>query len=443
MRKLYVFICLFFLLSLQNAEAQCNPAFNVSINGSGAVFTAVANEPRFAHVWIFGDGNNGYGQTSSHSYASPGNYLVKHFVYDSLSTCVDSSSQQIILNFTPVCHASFYSNYDSVNYNYGIYCTSNSTPSNQIRTYTWRVNNVIAGGNSSQLIYQPTPGTNTVCLTIETFAGCTDSYCATYQVPPPCQLNAGFTYSADPVNRRKISFIPTSSVNTISYLWNFGDGYTSSVRQPVHTYSTAGTYLVTLYARDTLSHCLDTIGQQVTIQQGPEDSCTASFTYTLNNYGQAQFTAQSNQQVVSQIWSFISFTGNDSGVVTTANPVYQFTDTGNHLVCLTLTTNTGCIRSYCETIHVGSLQGRMIDRLPAYPNPVSGGQVRINLSLTKQEEIRVIVTDLHGNQVWRSGQAGSIGTNQISIPTERLGRGQYFVEIYAGNRVNRSIFQKL
>jgi len=444
MRKSYVFISLFFLLSVQNAEAQCNPAFNVSVTGSGAFFTAVVSEPRFSHFWIFGDGDNGYDHTTSHSYASPGTYQVKHFVYDSLSNCSDSSTQSITLNFTPVCHAFFYSNYDSVNYSYGIHCTSNSTPSSsQIRTYTWRVNNVITGGNSSQLVYQPLPGNNTICLTIETMAGCTDTYCSTYLVPPSCQLNSSFTYTADPTNRRQISFTPSVNGNTVRYFWNFGDGYSSSVLQPVHTYITTGTYLVTLYARDTISNCLDTIHQQVTIQPGPEDSCTASFTYTLNSYGLAQFTAQSNQPITSQFWSVMSYSGADSTVISNPDPGYQFTDTGHYQVCLTITTNTGCTRSYCENVYVGNLQGRNAGRIPAYPNPVASGPVRFNLHIARQEEIRITVMNLNGNLVWQSRQAGFIGTNRISIPTERLVKGQYFVEICAGDRVNRSIFQKL
>jgi PKD repeat protein len=444
MRKLYVFISLFFLLSWQNAEAQCNPAFSVSVTGSGAVFTATINEPRFSHFWVFGDGNNGYGPATSHTYDSPGTYQVRHFVYDSLSTCSDSSTQNITLNFTPVCHASFYSNYDSVNYSYGIYCTSNSSPSSsQIRTYTWRVNNVITGGNSSQLFYQPLPGNNTICLTIETMAGCTDSYCSTYLVPSPCQLNSTFTYTADPSNRKKISFTPSANGSTVRCFWNFGDGYSSSDHQPVHTYNTNGVYQVTLYARDTFSNCLDTIRQQVTIQPGPVDSCTASFTYTLNNYGLAQFTAQSNQPITSQFWSIMSYSGADSSMISNPDPVYQFTDTGYYQVCLTVTTNTGCIRSYCENIYVGNLQGRNTDRIPAYPNPVSSGPVRFSLFNDRQEEIIVTVTDLYGNQVLKLKQAGYRGNNLITIPTERFGKGQYFVEIRMGYRINRSIFQKL
>lgn len=39
-----------------------------------------------------------------------------------------------------------------------------------------------------------------------------------------------------------------SSVKSNSYLWKFGDGNTSTLPNPTHTYSTGGTYTVTLIA---------------------------------------------------------------------------------------------------------------------------------------------------------------------------------------------------
>jgi hypothetical protein len=57
---------------------------------------------------------------------------------------------------------------------------------------------------------------------------------------------ANFTLAADASNGKKINFTNTS-VNGVSYLWNFGDGSgTSAEKNPSHTYSSAGTYTVTL-----------------------------------------------------------------------------------------------------------------------------------------------------------------------------------------------------
>lgn len=444
MRKWIVFISLLVLLSRQDAEAQCNAAFTSSVSGAGANFTATVTAPPFFHYWNFGDGYTGTGVAASHIYNLPGTYQVKHTIYDSLGTCYDSTMQSITLNFNPVCQASFYSIYDSVNYNYGIYCYSNSNPSEtQIRTYTWRVNNVVVGGNNNHLFYMPSPGANTICLTIESMAGCIDSFCSTYNVPLPCNLNPVFTYTVNPSNRKQISFTPSTNGNTFRYQWNFSDGYSSTDRQPVHTFYYPGTYLVKLSVRDTLTNCVDTVRQQVIVQTGPEDSCTASFSYSLNNYGFAQFTANSNQTITSQFWSIYHYANGNSAYINTMNPGYQFIDTGSYLVCMTLTTNTGCTRNYCEIVVVGTVQGRFAERMPAYPNPVSGGPVRFSLYLGRQEEIKVTITDISGNQVGLVKQTGFRGSNQILIPTDRLGKGQYLVEICAGYRLYRSIFQKL
>jgi hypothetical protein len=55
---------------------------------------------------------------------------------------------------------------------------------------------------------------------------------------------AGFTFTAD---NQTISFTNTSS-NAISYSWDFGDTYTSTETNPVHTYTASDNYTVTLTA---------------------------------------------------------------------------------------------------------------------------------------------------------------------------------------------------
>lgn len=56
--------------------------------------------------------------------------------------------------------------------------------------------------------------------------------------------NADFSFTAV---SNQVSFNNTSS-NAISYTWDFGDGNTSTMINPIHTYSNSGTYLVTLTA---------------------------------------------------------------------------------------------------------------------------------------------------------------------------------------------------
>ncbi len=83
-----------------------------------------------------------------------------------------------------------------------------------------------------------TAGSKTVALTINTAATITKTgYITSYAAP-----TAGFTYS---YGSHTVAFT-NNSVNASSYLWNFGDGDTSSDENPTHTYANGGSYNVSL-----------------------------------------------------------------------------------------------------------------------------------------------------------------------------------------------------
>jgi PKD repeat protein len=66
--------------------------------------------------------------------------------------------------------------------------------------------------------------------------------------PPPPPV-ASFTFSpASPQTNAAVAFTDTSSGGPTGWLWNFGDGTTSTVRSPTHTYAIAGTYTARLTA---------------------------------------------------------------------------------------------------------------------------------------------------------------------------------------------------
>jgi len=67
-----------------------------------------------------------------------------------------------------------------------------------------------------------------------------------YGVTPP---TANFTYSpASPVAGEAVAFTNSSSGLPVSFLWDFDDGTTSTVRSPTHTFASGGVYDVTLTA---------------------------------------------------------------------------------------------------------------------------------------------------------------------------------------------------
>ncbi|MFN5323737.1 MAG: PKD domain-containing protein [Bacteroidota bacterium] len=67
--------------------------------------------------------------------------------------------------------------------------------------------------------------------------------------------NASFTSN---INGLSVGF-QNASINSNSYLWDFGDGNSSTLLNPTHSYASSGTYLVTLTATNCFSTSTDSI----------------------------------------------------------------------------------------------------------------------------------------------------------------------------------------
>lgn len=76
------------------------------------------------------------------------------------------------------------------------------------------------------------------------------------------ELFADFVHSAGTGN--SINFT-NKSLNSNNYSWYFGDGQTSTLQNPVHTYTNAGKYTVMLVAANTTTSCNDTVYSKINV----------------------------------------------------------------------------------------------------------------------------------------------------------------------------------
>lgn len=100
----------------------------------------------------------------------------------------------------------------------------------------------------------------------------TDSF---FRTPKPfASFAAGTTAFCD---SGTVSFA-NNSFDTDIYLWDFGDGFTSTDSAPVHTYTTPGNYTVSLLATDTLMYLQDDTIQSayITVNVLPTVTATVS-----------------------------------------------------------------------------------------------------------------------------------------------------------------------
>lgn len=212
-------------------------------------------------------------------------------------------------------------------------------------TFTW----ILGNGNVSTA-YQPTEtyaagGSYLVCL-IRTGPTCIDSVCKTITIAKDSNAcNADFTYTINHTSKT-VTFNNTSTgAFDSSYLWNFGNGTSSNVKNPIKTYASAGTYLVCLYKNDPF--CFDSICKSITILSD-SNLCKADFTYSVNNHTKTvTFTNLSSGIYDSAYyWSF-----GDGSTSNSKNPIKTYASAGNYLVCL-FKSDQGCFDSICKPITI-------------------------------------------------------------------------------------------
>lgn len=100
----------------------------------------------------------------------------------------------------------------------------------------------------------------------------------------------------------------SSSVNSsLNYYWDFGDGNTSSVQNPSHTYTTNGTYTVTLIA----SNCIfsDTITNTIQIGTNSMDENTHTNFEFYPNPTTHQITINVEKQLLGSVYTIYDYTG--------------------------------------------------------------------------------------------------------------------------------------
>jgi len=112
--------------------------------------------------------------------------------------------------------------------------------------------------------------------------GCGDFGCDTIeQTITVTILSASIQYSPTVVYENQLVSFTSNSDGAVSWSWDFGDGNTSTQENPVHAYTTMGSYTVTLTATDA-NGCSVSSTQTITIIAVGVDEVGADF--DLNVY---------------------------------------------------------------------------------------------------------------------------------------------------------------
>lgn len=211
-------------------------------------------------VWEFGDGAVAEGPAVAHTYREPGLYTVFLTITTS-EGCSSSTGYDILLNDDdvvqgPECRAIFFFEQDENNprtfqfedlsmgdviswkWNFG----DGTTSTRQNPTHTFPYDGVFY----VELITRTPDCESRTSMVVYVDPGAVyDNDCSALFVP--------FVYA----DSLQIFFRNLSSDDAVEYLWNFGDGTTSTQRNPEHTYAETGLYEISLTIT-TASGCTNT-----------------------------------------------------------------------------------------------------------------------------------------------------------------------------------------
>lgn len=117
------------------------------------------------------------------------------------------------------------------------------------------------------------------------------------------------------------------STDAESYLWDFGDGNTSTDKEPKHTYNKEGTYTVTLTAKDTKNK--ESITTQTVKVERPALSADFDFTKSADVAPAIVTFKNLSTGADKYVWDFGDYTQSEE-----KNPSHKYRFSGNYTVKL-------------------------------------------------------------------------------------------------------------
>ena len=283
-----------------------------------------------SYAWTFGDGGTSTLAAPSHSYAAAGIYTVSLTV-----TGPGGSNTQTRSNYVTVTTAAPVAQFTGspTSGTFPLTVNFSNTSTGTITSYAWTFGD---GGTST--VAAPShsyaaAGVYTVNLTVTGPGGSNTQTRSNYVTVTTAAPVAQFT--GNPISGTfplTVNFSNTSTGTITSYAWTFGDGGTSTVAAPSHSYAAAGVYTVSLTVTGPGGSNTQTRNNYVTVTtaapvaQFTGSPISGTFPLTVN------FSNTSTGTITSYAWTF-----GDGGTSTVAAPSHSYAAAGVYTVRLTVT----------------------------------------------------------------------------------------------------------
>jgi PKD repeat protein len=372
----------------------------IACYGDQTQFTDTTHEVSPDHInhwnWNFGDGSLiALQQNPQHAFPAPGDYAVTLVLYTD-SGCTGVALDTISVYAKPIARYSYP----------GIICAGNSSPifdnsivlpTDTINQWKWWFNQTDSFNTQSVSYSFPTQGNIPVTFRATTTKGCSDVYNSFIEVFPA--LHANFSFSQVCLGDSTKFVDITSSLSVVRWQWNFGDGsFYSTITNPKHKYLVPGSYNTQLAIINAIG-CSDTMSKTILIVKQPVAKFSNLSHCVGLNYSPQDSSISLSEPIHRWDWNIAGTAFNNN-----RHPQYYFADTGNYVVKLSVTTNSGCKDSVSKIVQV-------------HPNPVS---LFAMAPLYGEAPVDVIFTNRSTNAtsyLWNFGDGSAVSTDENPVHT--------------------------
>ncbi len=290
-----------------------------------------------SRLWNFGDGTTSTEENPVHVYENPGHYSVSLTVSDGTYTDVEIKKDYIIVLNPPSPSFTAYPRAGSPPLRVKF---KNTSTGDSISSFLWDFGDGTTSTQENPVHVYEKEGRYTVSLKVYGKCGeknlVKENYIFVGDLLIP-EFEATPISGCSPL---EVHFQNKSLGNPSSFLWDFGDGTTSTQENPVHVYEKGGRYTVSLTVkREDMENTVEK-NDYIHVYQTPQ----AEFRIEKDDEYQplihhltVKFYDSSEGNPCKWFWDF-----GDGVTSTEKNPIHTYTSPGEYTVKLRVENNMGC-----------------------------------------------------------------------------------------------------
>lgn len=217
--------------------------------------------------------------------------------------------------------------------------SSVAIPGDPITSWSWNFGDATANSTQQTPSHNyGAPGTYSVTLSATSQGGCVSSVTQTVTVNPVPVASFSTSivcFNSDPTQFNNLS------TGATQWLWNFGDGNTSTLQNPTHTYGNAATFTVTLLVTNAFG-CKDSIPSVAVVNPLPVALFTAPPVCAGDPTCFSDASSVNPGTIMGWSWNFGDPGSGSNNTSTSQAPCHTYSGPGPFTVILTATSDSGC-----------------------------------------------------------------------------------------------------